>query len=117
VTGTQAVPRGRPPAGASPQAAPPTAGQAFALRCLAPGDAAELIRPLVADRAARIVVSPVRAPHVLTVRAPSDAAQVAWQRARLVHMISRGESAPLRGVSSGPARDGRLREPVARDLR
>jgi len=42
--------------------------EAILLRCLPPGDAAELVRPLLRDPSSTVTVQPQRAPHVLTVR-------------------------------------------------
>lgn len=42
--------------------------QAFLLRCLSPGDAAALVRPIVDPGTTRLRISSRRAPHVLTVR-------------------------------------------------
>ena len=42
--------------------------QAFLLRCLPPGDAAALLRPVVDPATTRLRISSRRAPHVLTVR-------------------------------------------------
>jgi hypothetical protein len=50
-------------------AGPPMVEQAFLLRCLAPGEAAELVRPLLELPANRVAYSPVNAPRVLTVHA------------------------------------------------
>jgi hypothetical protein len=51
-----------------------TVEQTFMLRCLAPGDAAAVVRPLMNSAASQIVISP-HAPHVLTVRTTPDQMQ------------------------------------------
>ena len=57
----------------SPVSGPVGAGapmleEAIVLRCLAPGDAAEVVRPHLRLRANTVAVAPAHAPHVLTVR-------------------------------------------------
>ncbi|HEY0023326.1 MAG TPA: hypothetical protein VGB24_10465 [Longimicrobium sp.] len=47
----------------------PTIEEAIVLRCLAPGDAAELVRPVLQDRSSRVLVNPAHAPRVITIRA------------------------------------------------
>lgn len=91
------VARERPPG----SAAPGTVEEAFLLRCLAPGDAAELLRPLVADPAAGVVISPAHAPRVLTVRATR--ARLEQVRAALARADG-GEGAACARVPSGEAR-------------
>ncbi len=49
--------------------------ESIALRCLAPGEAAELIRPLLDTRNSQIVVAPARAPRIITVRATAEQLQ------------------------------------------
>lgn len=66
--GALAVARGRTSAGAAGSPGVPTVEEAILLRCLAPGDAAELVRPLLSDRWSRVVIAPEHAPRVLTVR-------------------------------------------------
>ena len=46
----------------------PTIEQAFLLRCLPVGEAAELVRPMLEPQSGMIMASPTRAPRVLTVR-------------------------------------------------
>lgn len=53
-------------------AAVPTVEQAFLLHCLSPGEAAELVRPLLQLPANTIVHSPARAPRVLRVRGTAE---------------------------------------------
>jgi hypothetical protein len=55
--------------GQSPAA--PIVEEAFVLRCLLPGEAAEVIRPML-EPTATIVISPRQAPRVLTVRTTPD---------------------------------------------
>lgn len=57
------------PSGAAAPLAGPMVEEAFLLRCLAPGETAELIRPLLRHRANSVVYSPAHAPRVLTIRA------------------------------------------------
>ena len=52
-------------------AIPPMVEQAFLLRCLAPGEAAELVRPLLGLRTNSVAYSPI-APRVLTVHATPE---------------------------------------------
>lgn len=47
----------------------PVIEQAFLLRCLAPGEAAELVRPMLERASGTVMVSPARAARVLRVRA------------------------------------------------
>jgi hypothetical protein len=65
-----------------------TAEEAILLRCLTPGDAAELVRPLVQDRASSVRFSPAHAPHVLTVR--TTPAQLERVKARIADYESAG---------------------------
>jgi type II secretory pathway component GspD/PulD (secretin) len=53
-------------------AAPPMVEQAFLLRCLSPGQAAELVRPLLDLPANTVVYSPERAAGMLTIRATQE---------------------------------------------
>ncbi len=46
--------------------------QAFLLRCLPPGEAAELMRPVLKRASNAVMFSPVHAPRVLTVRATPE---------------------------------------------
>jgi len=46
----------------------PMVEESIALRCLAPGDAAELVRPHLRLASNTVVFAPANAPHVLTVR-------------------------------------------------
>ena len=77
---------GAPSRAPAPTAAPTadaTVDEAFLLRCITPGDAAELIQPLVVDNSSRVVIRPALAPHVLTVRAtPARLKQVREALAR-----------------------------------
>ncbi|HUP88649.1 MAG TPA: hypothetical protein VM100_04850 [Longimicrobiales bacterium] len=57
--------RGRAPV-VSP--GPPMEQQALVLRCLTPGDAAALVRPIMTLKTNTILISPERAPHILNVR-------------------------------------------------
>lgn len=91
--GALAVTQTRVPAGA----AAPVVEEAFLLRCLSPGEAAELIRPLLTLPTNGIVYSPAHAPRVLTVRATP--AQI--QNARSV--LDRYESAGSPACAPGPA--------------
>lgn len=49
----------------------PMSEEAFLLRCLPPGEAAELIRPLLGPTST-VAVSPTRAPRVLTIRSTPE---------------------------------------------
>jgi hypothetical protein len=49
-----------------------TVEQAIVLRCLAPTEAAELVRPLLRDRSSTVQYDPARAPRVLTIRGTPD---------------------------------------------
>lgn len=49
-----------------------TVEEAFLLRCLAPGDAAALVRPIVSDANSRVTINPTQSPNVLTVRTTPD---------------------------------------------
>jgi hypothetical protein len=81
----------------SSQAAAATIEEAFVLRCLSPGNAAELVRPMIADESSQVVASPARAPRVLTVRAsPAKMQQVRELLARFD-----GPSGPCATVPSG----------------
>lgn len=60
------------PVDSAAAAAVPVVEQAFLLRCLSPGEAAELIRPLLQLPANTIVHSPARAPRVLRVRGTAE---------------------------------------------
>jgi hypothetical protein len=51
--------------------------EALMLRCLAPGEAAELVRPLLRDRSSTVEYNEARAPRVLTIRGTSDVLQQA----------------------------------------
>ncbi len=67
--GTIARSRGPSPVG---EVTGPGAGfveEAIQLRCLSPGDAAELIRPLLPHRSNSVVYSPANAPRLITIRA------------------------------------------------
>lgn len=67
--GALAYSRQRAPVGEAAVPGAPIVEEAIRLRCLSPGEAAELIRPLLSLRANRIVYSPAQAPRVLTIRA------------------------------------------------
>lgn len=101
--GAMVAVRNRPSgdAGAAPVTA--TAEEAFLLRCLAPGEAAELVRPfLAADRSARATIAPDHAPRVLTIRAtPARLAQV---RALLAERDGAGSPACIAAPAGPPAR-------------
>ena len=49
----------------------PLSEQAFLLRCLPPGEAAELVRPMLDDRST-VALSPARAPRTLTIRSTPE---------------------------------------------
>jgi hypothetical protein len=63
--GALAVIQTRAPAGT----AAPMVEEALLLRCLSPGEAAELLRPLLPLSTNSVVYSPAHAPRVLTIRA------------------------------------------------
>lgn len=79
----------------------PVVEQAFLLRCLSPGEAAELIRPLLQLPTNTIVHSPARAPRVL--RVGGTAEQLVSVKALLDKHESAGSAAcatpPAPGVS------------------
>jgi hypothetical protein len=58
----------RAPAGEAAVPGAPMVDEAIVLRCLSPGEAAELIRPLLRLRSNTVVYAPAHAPRVLTVR-------------------------------------------------
>jgi hypothetical protein len=72
-------------------AAVPVVEQAFLLRCLSSGEAAELMRPLLQLPTNTIVHSPARAPRVLTVRGTAE--QMASVKALLDKHESAGSAA------------------------
>ena len=57
------------PAGDAAVPGGPIVEEAILLRCLSPGEAAELVRPLLGLRSNSVVYSPAHAPRVLTIRA------------------------------------------------
>ena len=59
----------RAQAGEAEVAGGPIVQEAILLRCLSPGEAAELVRPLLSLRSNSVVYSPAHAPRVLTIRA------------------------------------------------
>jgi len=65
----------------------PVVEEAISLRCLSPGEAAELIRPLLQLRSNTVVYAPARAPRVLTVRATAEQLQ------RVKEVLEKYESA------------------------
>jgi hypothetical protein len=67
--GTFAIMRSRVPTSATAAATTPMVEEAIVLRCLSPGEAAELVRPLLRLRTNTVVYSPTHAPRVLTIRA------------------------------------------------
>lgn len=81
----------------SAAAAVPVVEQAFLLRCLSPGEAAELIRPLLHLPANTIVHSPARAPRVLSVKGTAD------QMASVKALLDKHESAESAACASRPA--------------
>ena len=68
----------------------PTAEEAIVLRCLAPGEAAELIRPLMRARSSSAEYRPASAPRVLTIRGTPDDLERA--KARLAEHERRASS-------------------------
>jgi hypothetical protein len=58
----------RTPTDAVAGAAAPMVEEAFVLRCLSPGEAAELVRPLLHLPTNTVIYSPTHAPRVLTIR-------------------------------------------------
>jgi hypothetical protein len=67
---------GRPGGGGTAPGVP-TVEEAIVLRCLAPGDAAELVRPVLHDHSSSVRISPARAPRVITIRATPERLQQA----------------------------------------
>jgi hypothetical protein len=84
------------PAEAAVRSAPATVEEAILLRCLSPGEAAELIRPLLRDRHASVVISPARAARVLTVRATPE------QMQRVRAALDRYEGTGSPACTTGP---------------
>jgi hypothetical protein len=80
-------------------AAAPMVEEAFVLRCLSPGEAAELVRPLLHLRTNTVVYSPTHAPRVLTIRA--TAAQI--QNVRSVLDQHEGAGAPACASKPAPS--------------
>jgi hypothetical protein len=78
-------------------AAVPTVEQAFLLHCLSPGEAAELIRPLLQLPVNTIVHSPARAPRVLRVRGTAE------QMESVKALLDKHESAGSAACASPPA--------------
>ena len=66
-----AIARSRAPTPVSDVAVPgvPIVEEAIQLRCLSPGEAAELIRPLLQLRSNTVVYSPANAPRLIVIRA------------------------------------------------
>lgn len=58
--------------GANTSPAVPTVEEGVLLRCFTPGEAAELVRPLLADRVSTVRVNPQLAPRVLTIRTTTE---------------------------------------------
>jgi hypothetical protein len=90
-----AVNRALVPSGVAAQAAAPMIQEAFLLRCLSPGEAAELIRPLLDLRTNTVVYSAAQAPRVLTIRATP--AQIRNVRSALDRYEGAGSPACARG--------------------
>lgn len=80
---------------------PPMVEEAIVLRCLSPGEAAELIRPLLGLPANSIVYSPARAPRVVTIRATP--AQIQEVRSVLDQHESAGSPACATGLAPASA--------------
>jgi len=78
-------------------AAVPVVEQAFLLRCLSPGEAAELMRPLLQLPTNTIVHSPARAPRVLRVRGTAD------QMTSVKALLDKHESAGSAACALPPA--------------
>lgn len=77
----------------------PMVEEAILLRCLSPGEAAELIRPLLGLRTNTIVYSPAQAPRVVTIRATP--AQIQEVRSVIDQHESAGSPACATGVAPG----------------
>lgn len=82
---------------AAAPAAAPMVQEAFLLRCLSPGEAAELIRPVLGLRTNSVVYSPAHAPRVLTIHATP--AQIRNVRS----VLDRYEGAGSPACARGPA--------------
>lgn len=95
--GALAVARGSAPAGAATLAAAPIVEEALLLRCLSPGEAAELIRPLLQLPTNSVAYSPARASRVLTIRATSA------QMQRVRSMLEQYEGAGSAACAPYPA--------------
>lgn len=93
---SMAVVRTPTPAGEA-AASVPTVEQSFLLRCLSPGEAAELIRPLLQLPANTIVHAPARAPRVLRVTGTAE------QMASVKALLDKHESAGSAACASRPA--------------
>lgn len=57
---------------ANPTPAAGTVEESILLRCLAVGEAAELVRPLLSDRVSRVTFNPTLAPRVLVMRSTPE---------------------------------------------
>lgn len=79
--------------------APPgvsTVEEGVLLRCLAPGEAAELVRPLLSDRASTVRFNPRLAPRVLTIRTTPE------RLARAKTLLAEQEGAGARSCTAAP---------------
>lgn len=85
---------------ADPSPAVPTVEEAILLRCLTPGEAAELVRPLIQEHASVLTVRPTTAPRVLTVRTTP----AAMQRVKALLAEHERASAGACTVPQSPAR-------------
>lgn len=101
--GTVAVVQNRPSGGTAAASPTGTVEEAFLLRCLAPDDAAELVRPLLAaGRSASATIAPDYALRALRIRAtPARLAQV---RALLTERDGAASPACLTAPARTPAR-------------
>ena len=99
VGGGLAVERSQPAAESYTGAA--MVDEAILLRCLSPGEAAALVRPLVPLRANAITINPTRAPRILNVHATPA------QLRELHALLDRYEGAGSAACVAGPAAEAR----------
>lgn len=90
-TGALVVSRLVLPADAALMSSAPILEESILLRCLSPGEAGELVRPLLRERGNLVVVNPSQAPRILTIRA--TAAQLTNVKAALEKYEGGGSAA------------------------
>lgn len=75
-----------------------TVEEAFLLRCLAPGDAAALVRPIISDASSMVRINPGQSPNVITVRTTAD------RMARVKELIAAQDGTGASCVAPTPPR-------------